>query len=144
MFGHEVPYHSKGLLQQNWTFRHCKNMSQRAPWTQPRSETPGTPNGIEEIITNKSTAEFDPRCTLFLSQSRDIFEKTPCNSLAVQTCYCNIFSDNFAFVKHVYKISSCFLNPEGSTQQMALHVWGPPLTTDLAQDQRGKNHKSLK
>lgn len=24
MLGHEVPYHSKCLLQQNWTFRHCK------------------------------------------------------------------------------------------------------------------------
>lgn len=31
------------------------------------------------------------------------FLKTPCNSPAVQTCYCNIFSDNFAFVKHVCK-----------------------------------------
>lgn len=35
-------------------------------------------------------------------------------------------------------ISSCFLNPEGSTQQKALHVRGPPLTRDLAQDQRKK------
>lgn len=70
-----------------------------------------------KLKEKKSIVEFDPRCTLFLSQSRDISEKTPCNSPAVQTCYCNIFSDNFAFVKHV-----CFLNPKGSTQQMALHV----------------------